>query len=429
MFKHELKKIILLTTISFAPAFAGNDGLLGNLLGVPSNSVASQLMSSGFGSSINVTEMVGAGNMPLEVECEPDVDMNFGNLSDICSTYRNTESKANGLLGKMSKGFSFNGCSIANSDRNTCRNDALRKLCSNLSNPNGKTLFGTGTSNIKNKENMLYSGGDIYLKGNQCDFNSKSILGEDIKYGNKTNRQVEDSYLSPSTIANKPEAGGQSAYWKPGKLNLYETCIKNSLNNGNKNPEESCKGEFYSLPTDRIAAEEQIATTTKTGLKDSASGLNKKVKSVEKTLKSTSYPACTQVNSNGDCTDPNYVNNVKTKMDEIVKAEEMDRIKKTEEEMATFQEHIKIATMPKYEITYPTQEVLNGLHPDQKAEFVVLANKQMHQKALFNSGIQNITDLKKELIEVSFQKAELSSKTFYPNAALEEAKRIMDNGL
>ena len=43
-----------------------------------------------------------------------------------------------------------------------------------------------------------------------------------------------------------------------------------------------------------------------------------------------------------------------------------------------------------------TQEVLDGLHPEQKADFVVAANKQMHQKALFNSSVHNLTELKKE---------------------------------
>lgn len=429
MFKHKLINLSLLGLVILGIDAKSDNGILGSFLDISSNSAVSSLMSNGVGNSLNVTEMISGGNLPFEIECDPNVDLDFGNLVDICGAYRNTESSANNLLSQLSKGFNFNGCSVAASNTNTCRNATLRKLCSTLQNPNGKTMFGTASSNVKNKENMLFSGGDVYFKGNQCDFNEKSILGDEIKYGTKSNKQIEDDYLSPSVIASKNEVGGGSAFWKPGKLNLYETCIKNALNNGSRDPEEVCKGEFYSLPSDRIAAKEQVAATVKTSLKDSTSGLNKKIKNIESTLKASSYPGCKQVNSNGECTESSYVSNVKTKMDEIVKAEEMDKIKKTEEEMASFQEHVKIATMPKYEITYPTQEVLNGLHPEQKAEFVVLSNKQMHQDALFDSSIQNLTELKKELIEISFQKAELSSKTFYPNAALEEAKKIMDNGL
>lgn len=391
------------------------------------NPTVQKLITGGLGNGINVNDLFTNSKLPFEIQCKPDIDVSIDELTDMCSSYNQAEKQAGGILKTINNGFSFGGCSVDGNNSNSCRNEDIKKMCGFIKNPNGKTIFGNTSSNVTSKENMLYTGGDIYMKGNICDTGKNSAFGDKVKYGKKTNKEVEAEYLAPSVVSSKNEAGGNGAFWKPGKLGLYETCIKNALNSGARNPEDSCKGEFYALPEDRVAVEEQIATTSKTTLKDSTAGMSKKINDIEKTLKASSYPNCTQV-VNGECKDPAYTNNVKKQMDTMIKGEELDKIKKTEEEMATFQEHLKIATQPKYEITYPTQEVLNGLHPEQKADFVVAANKQMHQKALFNSSIQNLTELKKELIEISFKKAQLSSRTFYPQAAMEEANKIMNSG-
>ncbi|WP_152633058.1 hypothetical protein [Aliarcobacter butzleri] len=392
------------------------------------NNVIKDVMSGGSSmGNINVNDFFTDSKMPFEIDCRPSYDGNFQSLDDICGAYGQIQNQANSILSKLGSGFSLGDCKIKENGSNSCRNESLKKICNVLKKDDSKTIFGVAASQVKSKENMIYTGGDIYLSGNQCTIPGEKELWDKIKYGNKTNRSVQKEYLSASSVSAKKETGGNSALWKPGKLNLYETCIKNALNNGNLNPEQTCQGEFYSLPETKVEAEEQIITASTTTLKDGSSGLSKKISDVERTLKTSTNPNCTQV-SNGECVDPSYINNVKTKMDAMVKAEQQDKIKKTEEEMATFQEHVRVATMPKYEITHPTQEVLNGLHPEQKADFVVAANKQMHQKALFNSSIHNLTELKKELIEVSFRKAELSSKTFYPQAAMDEANRIMNSG-
>lgn len=409
MRKHELKKIVLGAFIAFC------------------------LPLSTFGTSFSSNDILGGSNsMPFEVECTSDVDLSFPNLNDICSSYKNIEKGAGSFLNKLTDGFSFSGCKIAKSESTSCRNAQIRKMCSQLLNLNGKTLFGSNVSNVKSKENMLWSGGDVYMKGmngNICSVDSDmgKIIKEKIKYGNMTNEAVESEYFSPKSIQGKTETGGQTAFFKPAKLNLYETCIKNNLNNGISNPEAKCSGEFYSLPESRIAVDEQVANSVNNMLKDSTSGMNKKINNFEQTIKESDYTNCSNGTSS-NCTDTLYVNK-KERLTGMVALEKEERIKKTEEEMASYQEHVRVATMPKYQITYPTQEVLNGLHPDKKEDFVALANQQMHQKALFNSSIQNLSNLKKELIEISFQKVDINSRTFYSQIALNEAKSIMNNGL
>ena len=414
----------ILTTNIFASSLIDNiSSSLTNYsqLSNPINNISSVLGND----KINVSDMAGMGNLPFSLECNNDIDLNIDGADDVCSNYKNLEGQTNKFLSLLSKGKSALGCTIVANEKNKCRSEMIRKMCSNAENLDNKTVFGTASNNLSNKENMLFTGGDYYLKGNVCGQLDESIKNE-IKYGNKTNKQIEEDYLSPQAIGSKVEAGGTSAYWKPGKLNLYETCIKNALSKGVRNPEESCKGEFYALPKDRLEVKEQIATTVKTSLRDSSNGLTKKVSDIEKTLEMSQFKGCSN-GSNGECTDSSYLNSQK-QLQTMIKGEETEKIKQIEEEMASFQETLKIATMPKYEITYPTQEILNGLHPEKKADFVVAANKQMHQKALFNASIQNLTDLKKELVELSFRKAELSNNTFYPNLALEEAQKIMNSG-
>ncbi len=428
MFKYKLKLFVIAGSV-----FLSNTLFASSLFDSISSSFntdsAVKVIMSGNSAmnNININDFFTDSKMPVEIDCRPQHDGNFESLDDICALYNQTQGQVNSIMSKIGSGIPLGDCRIKANGSNSCRNETLKKICGVLRGDETKTVFGVASSQVKSKENMIYTGGDVYLKGNQCEVPGEKEMWDKIKYGNKSNRNVQKDHLSAASVASKKETGGNAAYWRPGKLHLYETCIKNALSKGTRNPEEACQGEFFSLPKDKIEAEEQINIASTTTLKDGSSGLSKKINDVERTLKTSSNPSCTQV-SNGECVDSSYVNNVKSKMDAMVKAEQQDKIKKTEEEMATFQEHVKVATMPKYEITYPTQEVLDGLHPEQKADFVVAANKQMHQKALFNSSVHNLTELKKELIEVSFRKAELSSKTFYPKAAMDEANRIMNSG-
>ena len=410
MRKYELKKTIL---IKFIVLFC--------------------LPLSSFSISFSSSDILGDSNsMPFEIECNPDLDLSLPNLNDICSSYKNLEKGTGNFFDKLTEGFSFSGCKIAKSESTSCRNSQIRKMCGQLLGNNGRTVFGSNVSSVKSKENMLWSGGDVYMKGingNICSSDSDmgKIIKEKIKYGDMTNEAIENEYFSPKSVQGKVETGGQTAFFKPAKLNLYETCIKNNLNNGVSNPEAKCSGEFYSLPENRIAVEEQIANSVNNVLKDSTTGMNKKINNFEQTIKESDYTNCSNGTSS-NCTDTLYVNK-KERLKGMVALEKEERIKKTEEEMASYQEHVRVATMPKYQITYPTQEVLDGLHPDKKQDFVAIANQQMHQKALFNSSIQNLSNLKKELIEISFQKVDINSRTFYNQIALNEAKSIMNNGL
>lgn len=214
MFKSKLK-ITLLILLSSSTISA--NGFFNNLLSGMTNSNVTSLINNASTGNININDLVTNSHLPFSIECNPDVDIDFGNLTDLCGSYKETEKEANSLLGQLKSGFSFGECKVKGNDSNSCRNNTIRKICSQVQNPNGKTVFGNSSSNVKSKENMLYTGGDIYFKGNQCELGEDGILGDKIKYGQKTKKEIQEEYLAPSAVSAKSEVGGSSVFletWK-----------------------------------------------------------------------------------------------------------------------------------------------------------------------------------------------------------------------
>lgn len=380
-------------------------------------------------------------------------ESDYPSLDDICeSTYGKLEGsvsgKFDGIFGAiddfLSQGVA--GCSLKASANLGCSNRKAVSLCQRLREATDKfSVTPNNDANISN-ENLIYTGGDTYFKNNinACGDNSSDSANDDkysnVKYGNTTAKELHNEVLSPDKVLSNSNSGGIKSLYNPSILDLYTSCVKSKLLSGANegSVQEMCNKNNFSLPENQMETLKSIAEASNVFLADplaNSTAENYQAKSiVQKNM------------SNCDTSDLNFdlagcqeeafkysqVSDTSSSGTEgsgvDISTAHKNKIGEVEKHTSILGTQIESATLPSFRIAFPNQKGLEKVVEGKKLEYIALSKKQMAQDVLFKNSLTQLSQLKKELLDINFRKIRVASVPFYEKRAIAKAKLMMEAG-
>lgn len=408
-----MKKIILSITLSASISlqYANAGSLVDAAISGGATGGLQALLSNGF----SLPPVLG--NTSVSFQCNPNIaDLNLPHL-DVCSTLQ----PLNKIMGQNIS-FKMGPCNINGTNPLSCSLSSLKSYCDSRIGAKVNDIrseIRTDSSNAiaEGRKKILITGGDQYGKNNLCTA-TESLT-----------KKLPNAAKAIDAIT---KLSGTSAYGNIANTRMAEAsteCLERMYDSGQDSAKAAsyCSPQGLTVTTGSITnADVEIASYNKareqlaSPLKNSASGSYMD----EAELRNKIAQSCS--NSASDSTAKSCAENIITNNYKL-KNKMQSVVSEIESKEAARAKLFETASLHQKTITEPTEEFKNKLPIHLQKSYAGTAQKALSQKALIESFNKRISDAKKELATLMFQKTEMAAKPFYGTAESNKVKEALSS--